>query len=166
MNWSVAEICALATKAARGAGAPAAQAERFGRAACLHLMNERDADALAAALDALPGGPILAIPRAIDGALARLGQSNLCTLGPLAQDDLLRSYVEALPFAAHLESGRDDELVLCVDVTQPQPKTMPRRISRCQELLCHMQKLAERTFVPDSDTSRQSGAGAGTSDND
>lgn len=166
MSWSAAEIYALATKAALGAGAPAAQAERFGRAASLHLMAGREADALAAALEALPAGPIVAIPLVIDAALARLGQSNLCTFRPLAEDDLLRSYVDALPFAAQLERGSEDEMILQVDVTRPQLRPTPRRISGCEWLVHHMHRLAERTFVPDSDASRQSGAGAGTSDND
>jgi hypothetical protein len=62
MTWSEAEILALATKAARGARAPPEQAARFGQAAVAHLHAGRGEPALIAALDALPGGPILTHP--------------------------------------------------------------------------------------------------------
>ncbi|WP_425038213.1 DUF3726 domain-containing protein [Primorskyibacter sp. S187A] len=74
MSHSVNEIEALATKAARGAGAPPAQAAKFGQAAVRHLAASRAEAALIDALQALPGGPILQFALRPDRAHP-LGQS-------------------------------------------------------------------------------------------
>lgn len=61
MSYSANEIMALASKAARGGGAPAGQANAFGRAAVVHLAEGRAESDLTHALAALPLGPILSL---------------------------------------------------------------------------------------------------------
>ena len=157
MSWSRAEISALATKAARGAGAPAGQAAGFGAAAVVHLVRQRDEQALIDALDALPVGPVVDLPCQIDAALS--GDA------PIANDavsDLLKSYLEARPYPVSL-----DHATGCLSVNDGSPASgISGRITGYSELIDLMEKLAERTYVPDSDASRAAGAGAGLSDND
>jgi len=62
MSYSVNEIEALATKAARGAGAAPAQAAHFGRTTAHHIAASRPDDDLLAALNALPNGSIQTLP--------------------------------------------------------------------------------------------------------
>jgi len=71
--YSVNEIESLGAKAARGAGAPPAQALRFGKALVHHLAQQRDPQEIRMALDALPQGPILTFALAPD--TSALGQS-------------------------------------------------------------------------------------------
>ncbi|MFK7765199.1 MAG: hypothetical protein AB8B62_18185 [Roseobacter sp.] len=162
MSWSTAEVMALAQKAARGGGAPAGQAARFGSVAALHLGKARSTDDLARALDALPEGPILTYPLALDAALGQ------CTAGTGAVhlskpvDTLMHSYADALPFWADLTSAGK----LTLDVTAPKTPASLNRITGCDDLIERMTQLAERTYVPESDSSRTSGAGAGVLDND
>ena len=155
MSFSVTEISALATKAARGAGAPAGQAARFGPVAARHMQAGRDAKVLTLALDALPCGPIIELPRTLDAALTRAA--------PLVQaDPLLQSYLDVLPFLA---TYQDDSGRLEVDRQRPAP-VHTGRIRGYAALIAQMEQLAARTFVPDSAASREAGAGAGLTDND
>lgn len=166
MTWSMAEVSALATKAARGAGAPPAQAMRFGAVAAAHLSQGRDAGLLFAALDALPAGPILQCAAVLDRGMSDAISTGQSILKPVTHDALLDTYVQVLPCAARLEAQAGGQLVLHVDLARPRNPAMPRRIEGCDTLLHHMEELAGRTYVPDSATSRTSGAGAGLSDND
>ncbi|WP_298843226.1 DUF3726 domain-containing protein [uncultured Roseobacter sp.] len=163
MSWSASEIAALATKAARGAGAPAGQAARFGEAAAFCLMTGGAPAALEAALAAVPaGGPVLDLPAALDGIIARQG-------GELRSDApaiLIRAYVAVLPFAADATETGHGRWKIMVDLTRPSPRPTPRRISGCDGLIACMSELAARTFVPESEASRAAGAGAGLNDND
>lgn len=163
LNWSKAEIEALAGKAARGAGAPPAQAARFGVAAAHHLVSGRDAESLERALADATNGPILAYPLALDAVLADGGCGALDDVG---ETPLLLSYIEVLPFAARLTSDGSGSLWLEVDLACPR-KTLPiARITGCDALVAQMQALAARTLVPESEQSRAAGAGAGLVDND
>ena len=74
VTHSINEIEALATKAARGSGAHAAQAAAFGKATAKHLAAKRPEQDLHAALAALPEGPIQTYAFAPDSTTA-LGQS-------------------------------------------------------------------------------------------
>jgi hypothetical protein len=166
VNWSAAEVSALAAKAARGAGAPPAQAARFGEVAALHLQSSRAPQALADALDALPNsGAILVYPRALDRALAALAQGEAGLLGAVTRCALLESYVAALPFAAQVVE-RANGLRLEADLKKPRQQRAARRITGCDALVGKMADLAARTFVPESEASRNAGAGAGLLDND
>ncbi|WP_227270521.1 hypothetical protein [Roseobacter weihaiensis] len=166
MSWSATEIMTLAGKAARGAGAPPAQAARFGQVVVVHLTAARDVAVLSAALEALPEGPILAYPLVLDQALSDAGQGLPAALPGLEQDALLVSFVEALPFQASLQATGTDGLRLRVDLATPRPHGVPRRITGCDGLIAQMTELADRTYVPDSDSSRRVGAGARLTDND
>ncbi len=166
MMCSANEVATLAAKAARGAGAPPAQAATFGKAALSHLGAGCAPGDIAAALEALPGGPILDLPL----RLARLLEQNTADTaehvippGPFAALEL--SYCYAQPFAA---KGRtvDKDIHLTMFLHQPaQPRPMPR-VEIPDELVVFMQSLAAKTLVPDSATSREKGAGGGPTDND
>lgn len=165
MTWSAAEVSALAARAARGGGAPPHQAERFGQAAAVHLMAGRSPDMLQAALDALPRGPIMAYALQIETALEACADGRPGVCDQAARDALLDSYVEALPCAARLES-EGGSLFLFADFTTPRGPRPPRRIAGCGALVSRMQELAALTYVPESEMSRSTGAGAVSSDND
>ena len=166
MTWSAAEIWALGTKAARGAGAPPAQAARFGQVAPHHLMTGRDATLLGAALDALPDGPVLSFPLAVDRALIALAQEGEAVVQGVPFDALLQSYVDTLPFEVAVTQTGHDRLVLKGNLAVPRAAVTLKRIVGCDALIDQMQRLAARTFVPESHVSRRSGAGAGLTDND
>lgn len=74
MTHSANELEDLATKAARGCGAYAAQAAAFGKAAVRHLAANRSETDLTQALQLLPNGPIQTFAFAPDATTA-LGQS-------------------------------------------------------------------------------------------
>ena len=163
MMGSTNEIAALAAKAARGAGAPPAQATQFGQATTCHLAAERDPALLDQALDSLPLGPITTLP----GALMRLleGATGDTAQGMLPATGLTQSYAEAQPFAltcAQTEQGFDITFAL----NSPANRPMPARLTLPAPLADKMMALAARTYVPETEASRLSGAGAGLTDND
>ena len=164
MTWSEAEILALATKSARGAGAPPGQAARFGQAAVAHLQAGRGERLLIAALGALPGGPILTHPLRIDAALSEVDGNEVTVLNPDA-DPLFASYVDALPFLTS-ERATAEGGVFGINLAAPRKRLAPRRITGCERLIRHMTELAKAILVPESETSRRAGAGAGLNDND
>lgn len=157
MTRSANEVMVLAGKAARGAGAPPAQAAQFGAAAVWHLQQGRDVAALDAALAALPAGPILDLPLAIARIVERGEGASVLPPAPLAQ-----SYVETLPFVARMDAqGRVE-----IDLTTPAPRKVPQRIALDPQTYAAWSALAAKLLVPESDASRLSGAGAGLTDND
>ncbi|QJF50511.1 hypothetical protein [Roseobacter ponti] len=164
MTWSVAEITALASKAARGAGAPAWQAARFGQAAALHLRYGRPATELDAALSELPGGPAMDLPLALDAALAAAAPEAVVMSD--APPGLLQSYVDALPCRATATAGEAGVWQLRTEPGTPRERPVPGRISCADALIAQMTALAEKTYVPETDASRAAGAGAGLTDND
>lgn len=166
MSWSRAEVLALAAKAARGGGAPPAQAALFGRAVAIHLGQGREAAALEHALDTLPAGAILRMPLQLQQLAASSMTHHSVEMPTGGQPDLLQSYLETLPHVARVLAVRSDSLEVTLDTTALAPPQTLRRIKGCEALLEHMMVLAARTFVPDSETSRRAGAGAGVSDND
>jgi hypothetical protein len=145
----------LAAKAARGAGAPSAQAANYGRAAVRHLCSGRAEDDLRLALITLPEGPILALPLKLTECEAGILESD-------GWDALARSYVEALPFEASL----DADMNLVFDLAHPARHSVPARCELPMKINSLWCDLAAKTLVPESDASRISGAGAGLSDND
>ena len=152
----------LASKAARGAGAPPAQSAQFGSAAVLHLAMDRDVSALNTALDALPDGPIIALPL----ALMRIAEAQVegIATGVLDQFDaaLAQTYVEALPCAAALTADG----VVHLDLNRPAKCAVVTRIDLPEKTYAAWTPLAAVLLVPESDASRLSGAGAGLTDND
>ncbi len=164
MNWSTNEVFNLASKAARGGGAPPAQAAQFGKAALQHLWKSHDAEPLVSALRQLPNGPILDLPvyfmHLVEGAKEDVA------LGALPENvrlDVLKCYLAALPYAFEILEA-ESSLRLYLDVLTP--VELPSRVNVPQPLTDLMQELAAKTYVPESEASRLSGAGAGLTDND
>lgn len=73
---------------------------------------------------------------------------------------LLISWVASLPCQADITANAS-EVKVFLSLTEPSTRTRPARIGISDDLFDRMQTLAARTYVPDSDASRQSGAGAG-----
>jgi hypothetical protein len=162
VSRSVNEVTGLAAKAARGAGAPPAQAAQFGAAAAVFLQRGGDPHSLTAALAALPAGPVMALPV----ALARLAetQTDGSAQGVLGvdHDELFYSYIAALP--CHARITQDG--VVRLDLNRPAPRGAGGRIDLPDDVIAAWSILAARILVPDTASSRASGAGAGLSDND
>ncbi len=163
MNGSANEIAALAAKAARGAGAPPAQAEAFGQATICHLAAGRDPGLLAQALFALPLGPITTLPGALMRVLEEATEDT--AKGTLPATGLTESYAEAQPFAL-TSTPTDQGFDITFTLTEPANRTMPARLALPVALTEKMKTLAARTYVPETEASRLSGAGAGLTDND
>lgn len=160
------ELVALATKAARGAGAPPQQAADFGAAALRHFQAGRAPQHLRAALQVLPAGPILDVPLAIRRKIeAAMGDDAQGILEIDAPSELIQSYLDALPFVVATSSVGDGLAMTCAFET-PAPRPSAQRIAVPGGLGRVMTDLAARLLVPDTDASRASGAGAGLTDND
>ena len=166
MTRSANEVMTLAAKAARGAGAPPAQAAEFGRAAVCHLIAGRDVADLWTALEALPKGPILTLPLAFarfaQGAVDGVASGTVPGVSDVA---LAQSYADALPYANTSETGSEG-LQLSLEISKPATRPKITRVDLPEDLAAWMKTLAARTFVPESEASRLAGAGAGLSDND
>lgn len=163
MICSANEVMTLATKAARGGGAPPAQATQFGGAALAHLIAARTISDLSNALIELPMGPIITHPLRIQELFEAVKETSVPAHVPYS--DLLRSYLEALPYDAKVIS-EGDRLRIRLSNTMRQHAPPVSRFRLPQNLFAQMQTLAARTLVPDTAASRQSGAGAGLTDND
>jgi hypothetical protein len=163
MTWSANEIANLAAKAARGGGAPPAQAAVFGRAALRHLIAGRDIGGLQDAVLALPAGPILALPQ----AFAEVCESaqNGRAKADLPVGELTHSYAEAMPYFCEAITNAD-HVTINVELTRPAQNQPVRRVDLPLDFAAHLKRLADKLLVPESDASRLSGAGAGLSDND
>ena len=166
MNASWNEVAALATKAACGAGAPPAQATSFGRACACHLAQKRPEDQITSALGQLPDGPVIDLPLALHAMLAahQDGQAR-GKIPAFEYAALLHSYLECLPVAARVQT-RSDLAHVTLDINTPAPRIAVPRVILSRDLYFEMQTLAARTFVPETEASRLSGAGAGLTDND
>jgi hypothetical protein len=174
MTHSATEIMALAQKAARGAGFPADQAEKFGRAAALHLGAGRDPGPLVEALANPEDSPILRLPLLMDDvlrAVALAGPEVALSLHP-GDEGLALSYARWLPMRlVHCglrpaEDGAQARLEITADASVPARPSLPPRIPVPQDLFDLFTRLAAKTYVPASDASRAAGAGAGDIDND
>lgn len=160
------ELVALATKAARGAGAPPQQAAAFGRAALCHFQAGRAPQHLRAALDALPTGPILEIPLALTRLMeAAEGDVAEGVLRADAPSDFIQSYLEAQPFAITATASQDGFVLTCA-LSTPAPRVPSVRVTLPGGLAARMTALAAQLLVPDTAASRAGGAGAGLTDND
>lgn len=163
MKLSVNEVMSLAARAARGAGAPPAQAAAFGRAAMFHLAAERAEGTLTAALEALPRGPILNLPLVFIRVL-----TEECSDTPLPPDvatELVQSYAEAQPFLTTLHP-EGPQMQITVDRKSASPGPAISRITMSEDLFTFLNHLSARILVPESEASRIAGAGAGLTDND
>lgn len=164
---SANEVQNLIAKAARGAGAPAAQAAEFGRAAVFHLKAGRVEDDLWRAIEALPSGPIIALPLALTRLIEKAQDGQIaegllrCDPAPL----LALSYAEALPMknsAKAVETGAS----VSIETTVPAPRAAVERLTLSESFVAFLNDNLAKTLVPDTAASRAGGAGAGLSDND
>lgn len=165
MTRSANEVMVLAAKAARGAGAPPAQASEFGRAVVRHIHAGRDLRYISQALEAVPKGPIIDFPIAFtrvleSGGTPARGQVEASAWLPLAQ-----SYADALPYAAQV-NVMGAVLDITADLQQPAAHVSLGRLTLPDAFLNQMNTLAARILVPESAASRLAGAGAGLTDND
>ncbi len=163
MKLSVNEVMSLAARAARGAGAPPAQAAAFGRAAMFHLAAGRAAGTLTAALEALPRGAILSLPLVFIRVL-----TEECSDTPLPPDvdtALVQSYAEAQTFLTTLHP-EGPQMQITVDRKSASPGPAISRITMSEDLFTFLNHLAAGILVPESEASRIGGAGAGLTDND
>ena len=163
---SANELTALAAKAARGAGAPPQQAAAFGSAALCHFQAGRAPQHLRAALEALPAGPIIAVPVALIRVIEAV--KDTVAEGVLRVDcpgDLLHSYLEAQPFDVSITPTPDGIMVTC-KLDTPAHRKQASRVTLPGGLAQQMTTLAANLLVPDTAASRESGAGAGLTDND
>lgn len=158
LDHSCNEVMTLAAKAARGAGLPPAQAAEFGWVAVAHLLAGRPETDLSDAVVAGREGPILKLSlmlrRLLTGASVQPKRSW--------PDALLQSYLDTLPVAV---TTTEDGMILTEKMHEKKP-TAPARCSLTNALKTILQDHAQRTFVPETEASRSSGAGAGLTDND
>ncbi|WP_420862490.1 hypothetical protein [Algirhabdus cladophorae] len=161
MNLSSNQIVALTIKAARGAGFPLAQAEMFASATAQHLIQSRAVGDLSQALIHTPDSPVLEFPCMLDDLCLRSSLS----LSNIRLPDLLRSYAETAAFEVKcIQAGKT--LLLKYMSDRPSLASPTARVPMDPVLWAHLNKLAAKTYVPASEESRLSGAGAGLSDND
>lgn len=163
MIGSANEVMNLAAKAARGAGAPVAQAYAFGRAAACHLIANRSAADLDTALEALPGGAVLELPVLLMARAETRQQETTIPAGPLPE--LTLSYAQSQSFAC-TATQRGTQIALSQTFDKPAPQLPAKRVSLPDALAAKMQSFAARLLVPETEASRRAGAGAGLTDND
>lgn len=161
---SANEVANLAAKAARGAGAPPAQAAMFGQAALCHLVAARDFMVLIAALDALPEGPILDHPLLLFKRIEATQEADV--IFHHTAFALLQSYIEAQPYLSEIKPQSDGQIEIRLNLHTPKRRVLLPRITLPSPLEKKLQLLAAKTLVPDTAASRLSGAGAGLTDND
>ena len=169
------EVEAMALKAARGAGAPLGHAEDFARAAGAMAMADAAAlDSLSNALDGpfevdasgiplrLVGPCMMVMPLAIDAL--RSGEAEVLLPGahPPA---LVQAYIRvaAQDFDIALEISGEK---LRLGAVQP-PAALPAKAVAVPDAIWRIwDALAAKTYVPETESSRLAGAGAGLTDND
>ncbi|MGC1503965.1 MAG: hypothetical protein WA782_07455 [Sulfitobacter sp.] len=166
MMCSANEVMTLAAKAARGAGAPPAQATDFGIAALRHLQAGRDVQNLNDALTLLPDGPVLQLPLALLQMIENAaGDSATGGFGQAARSDLALSYLDAQPYETKVETV-DGKVQVTLFLAQAKGAPVTSRVRLPDTLAATFLRYAARLLVPESEASRLLGAGAGLTDND
>lgn len=158
-SWT--EIQALAVKAATGAQVPAAQALSFGAMVARHLADGGAEAPLAKALNR--PGSILTLAHRVEEMIETASVSDRSVTA--SEDDaghraLLISWLASLPCQAEI-TAKANQVHVNLSLTAPSARGRPARLPISDALFEQMQDLAMRTYVPDSATSRASGAGAG-----
>lgn len=158
-SWT--EVQALGIKAASGAGVPPAQALAFGAMLVRHLADGGAEGPLAAALET-PQTIIslaLRIERVVEAASLGVTPISVIEDNP-GQRAMLISWLFALPCHADVRiQGNAIEASLML--AAPSQRGRPDRVPLGPTLETQLQTLAAKTYVPDSDASRNAGAGAG-----
>ena len=158
-SWT--EIQALAVRAATGARVPRAQALAFGGMLARHLADGGAEAPLSKALETPT--TILALAHHVETMIETASVSGRAV--SIRQEDagqraLLISWLASLPCQAVITAS-GPEIHAALSLSEPSARGRPARIAIGSDLFKQMQILAARTYVPDSDASRTSGAGAG-----
>lgn len=98
------------------------------------------------------------------------GGDVVLTLHP-GDEALALAYVRLLPLrllerTIEKRPGAQPRLRVVADTATPAKPDLPTRIDAPEALMDHLSDLAARTYVPATEASRVSGAGAGDIDND
>lgn len=160
MSRSLSEVRALCFRAALGAGATAGLAEIFGSLAAVHLLAGRRAEVLEDALFALPGGPILDL--AVLHAQAVTQGATPVAVPPGMEGDLVYSFAESRNVRCDVDAVAKTVTYWPNDLSAPSAG----RVSGYDDFFEHLNNLSAKTLVPDTDASRDKGAGAGEIDNE
>ena len=157
-SWT--ETQALATRAAEGAGVPAAQALAFGAMLVRHLADGGAEAALRAALEA-PERIVTLAQQAeeVIEAASTSSRPSKTLESDADQRALLASWLGALPCAAAVDV-QGDAVLSALDLTLPSKRKRSERLVFSEDLYEGLKTLAARTYVPDSEASRVKGAGA------
>ncbi|MEL6452879.1 MAG: hypothetical protein AAFQ19_16625 [Pseudomonadota bacterium] len=160
-SWSWTETQALGVRAASGAGVPPAQALAFGAMLARHLADDGAEAPLMRALTAPDA--VLGLAHRVETVVEQAsvgGNSVTVEEADAGQRALLISWLSALPCEADL-SVTGNTITAKLDLAAPSLRSRPARITLSDDLAADLHALASKTYVPDSDTSRASGAGAG-----
>jgi hypothetical protein len=161
LTYSWTEVQALGVKAASGAGVPPAQALAFGAMLARHLADSEAEAPVARALD--DPDTILAlalrVEKVIEGASIHSGSVTVREADD-GRRAMLVSWLAGLPCQTLIKiSG--DKITILLRLTAPSDRTRPDRVPLTPDLKAKLERLAAKTYVPDSDASRSGGAGAG-----
>ncbi|WP_415921265.1 hypothetical protein [Tateyamaria sp. SN6-1] len=166
MSRSWTEVQAVATRAAAGAGVPAAQSLAFGAMLTRHLADGGAEAPLHAALD--DPDRIVTLAQRVEEVIERasITQRPVKSVEACAgQRALLVSWLFGLPCLAAVEVTGDTVLA-ALDLSSPSTRERPDRLSISPALHDALTDYAAKTYVPDSEASRTMGAGAGLMDTD
>ena len=159
MSWT--EVQALGVKAATGAGVPPAQSLAFGAMLARHVADDGPQGALEQVLDA--PDRIVSLAHRVETIVETASISDKpvdVTEPDVAARALLISWLAALPCKVDLTVSGPD-IRIAMSLTSPGTRGRPDRLTLAPSLLGQLNTLAAKTFVPDSEASRSSGAGAG-----
>lgn len=171
--WSLSEVGALVQKAARGAGIPLGQAEDLGQVAVYLAGTGGDVTLITQALEEPIGAvdvhwhaewlEVRAGPAALIAPIVRdafqMGFDYVVLIEPL-QSDLIIAYLAQ----SGMNATQTADAIKRGAVAAPQKPVGPVEIPDTDWTL--WEKLAAKTYVPESTASRVAGAGAGLTDND
>lgn len=158
MEMSANEIEMLVLKAARGGGCPLGLAEDLAVAIGFVDLEE---------LSRCPcdSGAVEAIPSALD-RLVTDGTAQKLRADPALVAGYVAAFSRQIGTVA-VEDAHDGTVTMAPAALPPatDPRPLGRRVLR-PDLLAHLQDMAARTLVPETEASRVAGAGAGLTDND
>lgn len=150
------ELCALALKAARGAGVPLGHAEDF--SAAVGFMQTFDG--LVGVLDEpLETSAVMTMPLALDALIA--GADEIAA--NIQDTALVEGYIGLAKRDYRLDLSFDGA-VLRKGGTAPSLAKGPVAVP--QATFDYLNRFAAKTYVPATEASRLAGAGAGLTDND
>lgn len=159
IGFSVTEVEMVLAKAARGNGAGVADAQRFAKAGAMCLCAGDGADLINEALVELPVGLIVEYATRIQKRLSDTAEDSV--IFP-SGDPLWVGYIRSLPYKS--EEGPKGEYTVSLGAFGKLSR--PARLYIPDDTMTYWQALAAKTYVPETEQSRNAGAGAGLTDND